>query len=208
MQNCRHGLSVLCIALVVLLISAWRPHDYFTWLLEVGPVVIGIPVLVFTYKKFPLTPLIYWLLLIHAIILVVGGHYTYEQVPIGRWFGKLVGRSRNDFDRFGHIAQGFVPAILVREILIRRSPLKRGKWLFFLTLCVCGSISALYELIEWLVALLSGSEATAFLATQGDPWDTQWDMFLAFLGAIASQLLLAKLHDRQLEPLFYKSTTT
>jgi len=146
-----------------------------------------------------LSPLLYRLLFLHAVILVVGGHYTYAQVPIGFWIQDLLDASRNHYDRIGHFAQGFIPAILAREILLRRSPLRQGKWLFFLVVCVCFAFSALYELIEWWAALIGGDSAESFLGTQGDVWDTQWDMFLALLGAISAQLLLRRVHDRSME---------
>jgi putative membrane protein len=185
-----------------LLLSGIAPTDRVTWVLEVVPVVIGLCLLIPTYGRFPFTPLAYRLLFLHGIVLMVGGHYTYAQVPAGFWFQELFELSRNNYDRFGHIAQGFVPAIVAREILIRRSPLAGSRWLFFLVTCVCLAISAFYEMLEWWVAVASADDAVAFLATQGDPWDTQWDMFLALLGAIAAQLLLAKLHDRQLNRMF------
>jgi putative membrane protein len=184
--------------LVVLVWSAVRPHDYFTWFMEVAPVLIGAPVLVATYRRFPLTPLLYRLLFLHAVILMVGGHYTYAEVPLGFWMERAFGFARNHYDRIGHFAQGFVPAILAREILLRRGVVPRRGWLFFLVTCVCLAFSAFYELIEWWTAVLTGSAATAFLGTQGDPWDTQWDMFFALLGALFSQLLLGRVHDRQL----------
>ena len=147
---------------------------------------------------FPLTPLLCWLIAIHAVILIVGGYWSYSEVPLFNWLRDLFGWSRNHYDRVGHIAQGFVPAIIAREILIRRSPLRPGRWLFFLVTCVVLAFSAFYELVEWWSAVAFGDGATAFLGTQGDTWDTQWDMFLALLGAVASQLLLAGVHDRQL----------
>jgi putative membrane protein len=176
--------------------SAWQPRDVFTWWLEVAPVLIGLPILVATYKRFPLSRLVYGLLLLHAVILLVGGHYTYAEMPLFSWLRDEFGLARNYYDRLGHVAQGFIPALLTREILLRTSPLKPGKWLFFLVTCVCLAISACYEFLEWWVAEASGSDAVAFLATQGDVWDTQWDMFLALLGAMTAQLLLAKAHDR------------
>ena len=178
--------------------SVIRPHDYFTWFLEVFPVLIGLPLLMVTYAKFPLTNLVYGLILLHAIILLVGGHYTYAQMPLFSWLRDYYFLDRNYYDRLGHVAQGFVPAIITREILLRTSPLKPGKWLFFIVVCICLAMSAFYEFIEWWVALASGSDAVAFLATQGDVWDTQWDMFLALLGAISAQVFLAKIHDRQM----------
>ncbi len=194
----REPLLLLAIAAVALLVSGLRPYDRPTWLLEVGPVLMGAPILIASYRRFPLTPLLYRLLLLHALILILGGHYTYERVPLGFWLQDLLDLSRNHYDRLGHVAQGFIPAILAREILLRLSPLRRGKWLFFLVVCVCLAFSAFYELLEWRTAAIMGEEADSFLATQGDIWDSQWDMFLALLGAIASQLLLSRLHDREL----------
>jgi putative membrane protein len=155
--------------------------------------------LIATFGRFRLSPLLYRLLFAHAVILMIGGHYTYARVPIGFWFQDLLDLSRNHYDRLGHLAQGFVPAILAREILLRRSPLERGRWLAFLSVSVCLAFSACYELIEWFAALAGGSEADSFLGTQGDVWDTQWDMFLALLGACTSLLLLGRTHDRSLE---------
>lgn len=181
--------------------SAIHPHDRFTWVLEVVPVIIGLPLLVFTYRRFPFSRLAYGLMLAHAVILIVGGHYTYAEMPLFNWLRDEFHLSRNYYDRLGHVAQGFVPAIIAREILLRASPLVRGKWLFFLVVCVCLAISAMYEFLEWWVALASGSDAVAFLATQGDVWDTQWDMFLALCGAIAAQLTLGRAHDRSMRRL-------
>ena len=192
---------LLVAGLVVLAWSAVRPHDYFTWFMEVAPILIGVPILVATYRRFSLTPLLYRLIFVHAVILMVGGHYTYAEVPLGFWMQRAFGFARNHYDRIGHFAQGFVPAILAREILLRRSVVARRGWLFFLATCVCLAFSAFYELVEWWTAELTGSAATAFLGTQGDPWDTQWDMFLALLGALLSPLLLGRVHDRQLDRL-------
>jgi putative membrane protein len=192
---------LLTATVIVLLWSGIGPNDRLTWLLEVVPVLIGLPILLASYTRFPLSSLLYLLLFLHAAILMVGGHYTYSEVPLGSWAQDLLGLSRNPYDRLGHFAQGFVPAILAREILIRRSPLQPGKWLFFLVVCVCLAISACYELIEWWTALLWGASADYFLGTQGDVWDTQWDMFLALIGALSAQLLLAKAHDRSLSSL-------
>jgi len=195
----RQYLTLLLVCLSAVFVwSAMHPHDYFTWFLEVFPVLIGLPILMLTYAKFPLTNLVYGLVLLHAIILLVGGHYTYAEMPLFSWMRDYNGWDRNYYDRLGHVAQGFIPAIITREILLRTSPLRPGKWLFFIVVCVCLAMSAFYEFIEWWVALASGSDAVAFLATQGDVWDTQWDMFLAFLGAISAQLLLAKVHHRQM----------
>jgi putative membrane protein len=175
-----------------------RPADPLTWLLEAFPVLIGLPLLYLSRKTFPLTPMAYRLLCLHALILLLGAHYTYAEVPIGYWAQDLFGFSRNHYDRIGHLAQGFIPAIIAREVLLRRTRLEDNGWLFFLTVCVCLAISATYEFIEWGAALLLNQSADAFLGTQGDPWDTQWDMFLAFIGSISSQLALRTTHKRQL----------
>jgi putative membrane protein len=197
----REPLILLLASLVLLVWSGIAPHDRFTWLLEVAPVLVGAPLLAATRRRFPLTPLTYRLLFLHALILMLGGHYTYARVPLGFWMQEAFGFARNHYDRIGHLAQGFIPAMLAREILLRKTPLRPGGWLFFLTACVCLAISAFYEFIEWWTALASGSAATDFLGTQGDPWDTQWDMFLATVGAIASQLLFSRVQDRQLAAL-------
>ena len=185
-------------ATVALVVSGFEPHDRLTWVLETVPVMIGVPVLVWTRPRFPLTPLLYRLLVLHAVILVVGGHYTYAQVPLGFWVQDLFELSRNHYDRLGHLAQGFVPAILVREILARASPLAGSRWLPVLTVSACLAFSAFYELIEWWGALIFGDSASAFLGTQGDPWDTQWDMFLALTGAFVALTWLSRLHDHQM----------
>ena len=190
------GLLVAGVALLVL--SGIGPRDRFTWLLETGPVLIGAPLLVVTYRRFPLTPLLYRLLFVHAAVLMLGGHYTYAEVPLGHWVKDWLGLARNHYDRLGHLAQGFIPAMLIREILLRRTPLRSGGWLFVLVTAVALAVSALYELIEWWTALATGEAAQAFLGTQGDPWDTQWDMFLALVGSVLAQITLAHLHDRQL----------
>lgn len=183
---------------VVFVWSAIAPHDYFIWFLEVFPVLIVLPLLVATYSRFKFTRLVYGLILVHAIILLIGGHYTYAEMPLFSWLRDTYSLDRNYYDRLGHVAQGFIPAMVTREILLRASPLQAGKWLFFIVSSICLAVSACYEFLEWWVALVSGSEATAFLATQGDVWDTQWDMFLALLGAVSAQLLLAKVHDKQM----------
>ena len=199
MSGTRHEPLILLVAgVALLLLSGIGPRDRFTWWLEVAPVLIGVPILVATYRRFPLTPLLYRLLFLHAGILMVGGHYSYAEVPLGFWVRDVFGFTRNHYDRLGHLAQGFVPATLAREILLRRTPLRPGGWLFVLVMAVCLAVSALYELLEWGAALATGEAAAAFLGTQGDPWDTQWDMFLALVGAVSAQLLLSRLHDRQL----------
>lgn len=189
---------LLAAGVAMLALSGIAPHDRLTWVLETFPVMVGVPILVATYGRYPLTPLLYRLLLIHAAILTLGGHYTYAEVPLGRWVQEAFDLGRNHYDRLGHLAQGFIPAILAREILSRSSPLAGSRWLPFLAVTACLAFSALYELIEWWGALLWGSSASAFLGTQGDPWDTQWDMFLALVGALAALLVLSRLHERQL----------
>ncbi len=194
----RFPAAVLAAAVVMLAASGFAPRDRLTWFLEVAPLLAAIPVLVATRRRFPLTPLLYGLAAVHAAVLCVGGHYTYAEVPLGSWVRDALGLARNHFDRLGHLMQGFVPALVAREVLLRTSPLRPGRWLFVLTTAVALSISALYEFVEWGAALALGQGADAFLGSQGDPWDTQWDMFLAFLGAMLAQALLARVQDRQL----------
>lgn len=194
-------LALLIATLTALAISGISPHDYTTWLLEVAPILVGLPILIITGRRFRLSQLLYRLLFIHAVILMVGGHYTYAEVPLGYWIKDAFGFARNNYDRIGHFAQGFVPAILAREVLLRRSPLVPGKWLSFLTICVCMTISVLYEFIEWWSAVIGGEAADAFLGTQGDVWDTQWDMFMCLIGATTSLTLLSRMHDRILNDL-------
>jgi len=204
-------LAPLLLLVATLAVLAWSgigPRDRVTWVLETFPVMLAVPLLVATHRRFPLTTLTYVLIFVHAVILCVGGHYTYAEVPAFNWLRDEFHLSRNHFDRVGHFAQGFVPAVIAREILLRTSPLRRGKWLFFLVVCVCGTVSAFYELIEWWAAVLSGDNATAFLATQGDQWDTQKDMGLALIGAILAQLLLSRWHDGQMRMLDGATTTT
>ena len=188
----------LLVFTAVLIWSAINPADYLTWLLEVLPAIIGLLVLLATRKSFPLTPLVYVLILVHCIILMVGGHYTYAEVPLFDWIRDSFGLARNNFDKVGHFAQGFIPAILAREILIRKRVVLSRSWLAFLVVCVCLAFSAFYELIEWAVAVAAGGSAEAFLATQGYVWDTQSDMGFALVGAVSALLLLGRLHDRQL----------
>jgi putative membrane protein len=201
MADKRELWALFAIAGAALVISGIRPYDRLTWMLEVGPVVVGMLILAVTYGRFPLTPLLYRLLLIHALILTLGGHYTYARVPLGFWVQDALDLARNHYDRLGHVAQGFVPAILAREILLRRSPLAPGKWLFFLVVCVCLAFSASYEMFEWWAAVAGGEAADSFLATQGDIWDTQWDMLLALIGAISALLLLGGAHERAIDRL-------
>ncbi|MEZ6196404.1 MAG: DUF2238 domain-containing protein [Planctomycetota bacterium] len=194
----REGWSAVAVAAVGLGWSGVGPHDRFTWWLETAPVMIGLGLVAATWRRFPLTRLLAWCLVAHALILSLGGHYTYAQVPLGEWARSAFGFARNHYDRIGHLAQGFVPAILAREILVRRSPVRGGGWLFLFTTSICLAFSAFYELIEWWAAVFTADGASAFLGTQGDVWDTQWDMFLALIGALSAQLLLGRVHDRQL----------
>ncbi|HRS89097.1 MAG TPA: DUF2238 domain-containing protein [Smithellaceae bacterium] len=196
MENSRYPLLFSLCTAIILIGSFLLTKDRFTWVLEVFPILIGFPILFFTYKKFPLTKLLYVLLIIHFTILAVGGIYTYAEVPLGFWMQEWFNFSRNHYDRIGHFAQGFIPAILSREILLRTSPLRPGKWLFFLVVCVCLAISAFYEFIEWWTVIIKGSTAEAFLGTQGDVWDAHWDMLFATIGAIVALLTLSKLHNR------------
>lgn len=182
----------------VLAWSAVRPHDYFTWLLEVAPVLIGVPIACALHRRFPLSNLLLVLLWGHCVILIFGGHYTYARVPLGDWAMSWFGWTRNNYDKLGHFAQGFVPAILAREILLRTSPLQGSKWLGFLVVSVGLAFSAFYELIEWAVAVLSGAAAEDFLGTQGDPWDTQTDMAMALVGAVLALTVMSRWHDRSL----------
>ncbi len=191
----------LTIFFLVLAWSAWRPHDYPTWWLEVLPALVVLLVLFLTRERFPLTPLAYWLILVHSVILMVGGHYTYAEVPVGDWLRDFSGGTRNNYDKLGHLAQGFIPAIVVREVLLRNGVIAVRGWLAFIVVSICLAISAAYELIEWWVALLSDEAAEAFLGTQGYVWDTQSDMFLALLGAILSLLVFSRIHDRQISKL-------
>ena len=189
---------LLVLGALALAASAVNAYDRMTWILEVFPILLGVPLLVATRRRFPLTPLAYRLLFLHALILMLGGHYTYARVPLGFWFRDLLDLARNPYDRLGHFAQGFVPAILAREILLRRGVVRRGGWLFFLVTCVCLSLSAVYEFVEWGSAVLGGAAADDFLGTQGDIWDTQWDMLCALLGALTAQLTLSRMHDREI----------
>jgi putative membrane protein len=179
----------------LLLVSGIRPADRFTWWLEVAPALVATPVLVATYRRFAFTDLVYALILVHASILMLGGHYTYAEVPLGFWMQKAFHLARNDYDRIGHFAQGFVPAIVVREVVVRRKIIRGAGWTFFFAVSVCGMVTALYEILEWLTAVSTSGGATAFLGTQGDPWDTQEDMATCFVGAFAALLLLGRVHD-------------
>jgi putative membrane protein len=188
----------LAICVAALIVSAIGAADHFTWLLETAPAMIAVVVLTATYRRFTFTNLAYILILVHSVILMVGGHYTYEKVPFGYWMQGVFHFSRNHYDRIGHFAQGFVPAIVAREIVIRRKVINGAAWRAFFIVSFCLAFSALYELIEWRTSVAAGAAADAFLGTQGDPWDTQWDMTFALIGSITALALLGRLHDRQL----------
>jgi len=190
--------SWMAVFLAVLAWSAVNPHDYPTWWLEVLPALIGAAILWYTRETFPLTRLVYVLVLVHCIILMVGGHYTYAEVPLFDWIGEQLGHSRNNYDKLGHFAQGFVPAMVAREIVIRKNVFNSLPWRNFFIVCFCLGFSAFYELIEWWVALLSEEAAESFLGTQGYTWDTQSDMGWALLGALLALTFLGRLHDKQL----------
>ena len=186
----------LAIFFAVLVWSGYAPKDRLTWILEVAPAIVGFVVLAVTYRSFRLTPLLYWLILIHMIILMIGGHYTYAEVP---FFDHLFGSTRNNYDKLGHFAQGFVPALIAREVIIRLKIIPKRGWMNFFILCFALALSAFYELIEWWVALVSGQAAEAFLGTQGYVWDTQSDMMFALIGAVTALLFVSGWHDRQLK---------
>lgn len=190
----------------VLVWSGINPADRFTWWLEVAPALLAAAALLITAKRFPLTPLAYTLILIHCLILFLGAHYTYEEVPIGHWASEQFGWTRNNFDKLGHIAQGFIPAIIVREVLVRNLIVLRRGWLFFITIAMCLGFAAAYELVEWWAAVAVGENAEAFLGTQGYEWDAQSDMFMCLIGATASLVTLGWLHDRQMTALAYRLT--
>jgi putative membrane protein len=191
----RYELGLLGVVCAVLIWSGIHPRERVTWLLEVFPALIAVPLLIVTRNRLRFTPLVYTLVAIHACILMVGGKCTYAQVPLFNWLRDALHLARNDYDRLGHFAQGFVPAMVARELLLRRSPLRRGKWLFFLVFCVCMAISATYELFEWLTAVVSNEAAESFLGTQGDPWDTQKDMGMALIGALTALITLSRFQD-------------
>ncbi len=197
-ENGSLQIAWIAIFVAVLAWSGINPHDYPTWWLEVLPALIGGAVIWYTRETFRLTPLTYILILIHSIILMVGGHYTYAEVPLFDWIGEMLDHTRNNYDKLGHFVQGFIPAIITREIVIRKNVFSSANWRNFFILCFCLGFSAFYELIEWWVALLSEEAADSFLGTQGYIWDTQSDMGWAFLGAILGLLLLGRIHDRQL----------
>ncbi len=189
--------NLLFLTIGLFVISRFGANDPHTWLLEVIPILIIFPIIIYTHKSFRLTSLLYKLIFIHAVILMIGAHYTYELVPLGEWMKNIFGFTRNNYDRIGHFAQGFIPAIFAREIIKRKLILPKG-WLFLFVTSICLAFSASFELFEWFISVLEGSKADSFLGTQGDIWDTQWDMFLCLIGAIISQLVLGAKHDREL----------
>jgi putative membrane protein len=198
MKRINEPMILLLSGIILLGITAIHPHDYPTWWMETAPIFIAVPILVATYKNYTLTPLLYRLLFLHALILMVGGHYTYAEVPLGYWMQDWFGFARNNYDKIGHLAQGFIPAMLFRELLLRSSPLRQGKLLFTLVVASCLAVSASYELIEWAAAEMMGQGADAFLGTQGYAWDTQSDMLMALIGAVVAQVMLGSRQDRQL----------
>ncbi|WP_260188986.1 DUF2238 domain-containing protein [Actinophytocola gossypii] len=196
----REGSLLVAAVVVVLAWTGIASRSLGTWALEVVWVFAGLALVLAYRRRFPLTRLVCWLLVGHAIVLCYGGQYTYAETPLGEWFQDLLDTDRNNYDRFAHVVQGFVPALLVRELLLRLTPLRQGGWTFTLTTTVCVSVSVGFELVEWAAALVLGAGADDFLGMQGDQWDTQWDMFLCLCGALAAQLLLRRVHDRQLGP--------
>lgn len=200
-SNIKFHLILLAILLSILIWSVINPKDLFIWFLEVLPVLIGAMVLIYIYPKYKFSNFVYVLITIEAIILIVGGHYTYAEMPVFNWIRDTLGLSRNYYDRLGHFAQGFIPAIIAREVLIRNEVISKKKYLFFIVICICLAISASYELIEFGVAKFTGNSAEAFLGTQGDIWDTQWDMLMALIGSITSLILLSTYHDKKLNQL-------
>lgn len=191
--------TLLLIFGVVLIWSGIAPHDYFTWFLEVLPALIGVVILMFTFQRFEFSRLVYVLILVHCVILMVGGHYTYAEVPLFDWIKEVLGQSRNNYDKVGHFAQGFIPAVITRELLIRKNVINSKGWLNFVIVCICMAISVTYEFIEWWVAVLTGESADAFLGSQGYVWDTQSDMLYATIGAICALIFLGRYHDRALK---------
>lgn len=195
------GATLMVVVLLALAASAISPHERGTWLMEVAPVVIALPILVTTRRCFPLSDLLYALIAIHALVLILGGAYTYARVPLGFWIQDWLGLARNPYDRIGHFMQGLVPALVAREILLRQGHVSGRRMAGFLSACVALAVSALYELVEWWAALALGQGADAFLGTQGDPWDTQSDMFMALIGAVVAMMFLARLHDARIAEL-------
>lgn len=202
----RKYLILIILFFAGLLISGIHPHDYFTWFLEVFPAVIGFFILLFTFKKFRFSDLTYWFILIHCYILFIGGHYTYAEVPLFDWIRETFHQDRNNYDKVGHFAQGFIPAMIVRELFIRKEVFQKRSWMPFLTVCVCVFISACYEFLEWGVALGSGQSADAFLGSQGYVWDTQSDMLYATIGSVCMLVFLSKVQDKQVKNLTLKKS--
>jgi putative membrane protein len=194
----REPLILLGLGVAALVVSGISPLDRLTWVLEVFPAVAGALIFIFLYRRLRFTPLVYRLVLLHALVLILGGHYSYAKVPLGYWVQDALDLARNPYDRVGHFMQGFVPAVVAREVLLRKTPLRPGGWLSFLVVAVCLGFSAFYEFTEWWAALALGESADAFLGTQGDQWDTQWDMFMCFAGSVLSLVIFTRLHDRQL----------
>ncbi|HQR21382.1 MAG TPA: DUF2238 domain-containing protein [Burkholderiaceae bacterium] len=194
-------IALLLATIIALVVSGWRPYERLTWVMEVAPVLIALPLLVATRERYPLTTLLYLLIFVHALVLIAGGAYTYARVPVGHWVQDAFSLSRNPYDKLGHFMQGFVPALIAREILLRGRHVQGRQMTAFLCICVALAISAFYELIEWWSALALGQGADDFLGTQGDTWDTQSDMLMALIGAASAMLMLARVHDRQLQEL-------
>ena len=194
-------IALLLATIIALVVSGWRPYSRLTWLMEVAPVLVALPVLLATRERYPLTTLLYVLIFLHCLVLILGGAYTYARVPLGHWVQEALGLARNPYDKLGHFMQGFVPAMIAREILIRDDHVRGRRMAAFLCICVALAISAFYELIEWWSALALGQGADEFLGTQGDPWDTQSDMLMALIGAMVALLTLSGVHDRQLQAL-------
>lgn len=190
--------SLLFLHFVLLIWSAINPKEYFTWFLEVLPAVLGVSILVFTFKKFRFTELVYILIFFHCVILIVGGHYTYAEVPFFDWVREVFDQSRNNYDKLGHFAQGFVPAMIARELLIRKEVVLNKSWMPFIIVCIALAISAVYELLEWAVAAMSGEDGDSFLGTQGYVWDTQSDMLFATIGVVTALITLSGIHNKQL----------
>ena len=198
MTESRWHIVLLVSFIMILAWSGYRPADQFVWILEVFPAILGALILITIYPRIKLTMLVYFLIWLHALVLMVGGHWTYSDMPLFDWLQDEYGLARNYYDRVGHLFQGIVPAMITREIFIREAVVRGAKWRYFLVCCVALAISAFYEFTEWWIAVASGSAAHAFLATQGDVWDTQWDMFMALMGAMTALILLSKLHDLDL----------
>jgi len=205
-RNKRYHIFLLLSLIPIFLWSLIKCFDLYTWVLESAPVIIGGVILISVYRKFRLTNLAYILIWLHAVILLIGAHYTYAKMPFFNWIADVFDLSRNHYDRLGHFVQGFTPAILAREILLRTSPLKQGKWLFVIVISICLAISAAYELLEWMVAVIAKTAAEAFLGTQGDNWDTQKDMAFCLLGAVVSLITLSKFHNKDLKNIKIKTT--